>query len=383
MEAAMDQVRSLHAKANSAEKRKIQEQLRDLQTDLSTDWEIFFGQAIGPLRWSVLQVGLDLNIFTTLASSLNPVTHQEFVNKTGAAPMLMKHLLQSMASFGFIQETAKSTYTANYLTKKFAIPDLAGAAPNITKLQAPTALAMPEYLKEHKYQDMTNIKDLPFHKGLNTDLEPFEYCKKHPDQMKSLGYIMVLDAVQSWTSSYPVEKEIADFKSSTDSALLVDIGGGFGQHSKFFKEKYPNLPGRVVVQDLPATLAHLPPSQPDGIEFVAHDFFTEQTIRGAKFYYFRHVLHDWPDDDCVRILKNTVPAMGPESVILIDEVILPETNVPWQCSAMAMSMMACLGGMERSREDWENLIDRAGLKISHVHMYDDVKFHGIVSLVRK
>lgn len=69
---------------------------------------------------------------------------------------------------------------------------------------------------------------------------------------------MVLDATQSWTSAYPVEKEVNGFKPSSDSEVLVDIGGGFGHHSVFFKEKFPNIEGRIVVQDLPSTLAHLP-----------------------------------------------------------------------------------------------------------------------------
>lgn len=47
MEAAMDQIRSLYAKADTSEKHVIQKQLRDLQIDLSSDWELFFGEAMG------------------------------------------------------------------------------------------------------------------------------------------------------------------------------------------------------------------------------------------------------------------------------------------------------------------------------------------------
>ncbi|KAF2818954.1 S-adenosyl-L-methionine-dependent methyltransferase [Ophiobolus disseminans] len=383
MEAPMDQIRDLYAKANASERHGMQEQLRDLQTDLDTDWEVLFGLAMGPLRWSLIQIGLDLNIFTTLASSSSPGTHQDFVAKTTASPNLLQHLLRSMASFGLIQETAKDTFQANRITKTFAGPHISGAAPHISEVHVPVAQVLPKYLKEHSYQDMTDLKDLPFHKALGTDLTPFEFLKKDPVQMKALGHVMVLDAVQSWVSSYPVEKELGAFKPASDSAVLVDIGGGFGQHSITFKEKYPQLPGRVVVQDLPSTLMHLPATKPEGIEFEEYDFFTPQTFRGAKFYYLRHIMHDWPDVDCIRILQNIIPAMSPDSLILIDEVVLPDTKVPWQVSAMVLSMMACLGGTERSKADWEKLLDKAGLKIAHVHQYDDVKFHGIVTAVLK
>ncbi|KAH7088159.1 S-adenosyl-L-methionine-dependent methyltransferase [Paraphoma chrysanthemicola] len=383
MDAPLKQIREIYANSTDHERHKIQSQLRDLEHDMYTDWEVLFGLAMGPLKWTLIQIGLDLNIFTTLSTSSTPISHADFVAKTGASPGLLKHLLRSMASFGFIQEVEQDIFQANSVTKTFANPHVIGAAPHVSKVHFPVAQVLPEYLKEHGYKDMTNKMDLPFQNALHTDLEPFDFLKKDPEQMKALGHVMVLDAVQSWVSSYPVAKELGDFKPEANSAVLVDIGGGFGQHAVAFKQKYADLPGRVVVQDLPSTLAHLPPMKPEGIEFVEYDFFTPQTILGAKFYYLRHILHDWPDEDCVRILKSIIPVMGPESLILIDDVVLPDTNVPWQVSSMVISMMACLGGTERSMAEWEVLLDRAGLKLAHVHRYDEVKFHGIVAAVPK
>jgi demethylsterigmatocystin 6-O-methyltransferase len=43
MEAAMNQIRDLYAKANASERQRIQEQVRDLQKDLYSDWEMVFG----------------------------------------------------------------------------------------------------------------------------------------------------------------------------------------------------------------------------------------------------------------------------------------------------------------------------------------------------
>jgi demethylsterigmatocystin 6-O-methyltransferase len=310
------------------------------------------------------------------------VTTQEFVEKTSAAPTLIKHILRGLASFSFIDEIAKDTFLANRVTHAFSNPHVEGAAPHITEIHAPISAAFPQWLKDHKYQDMNDTKNLPFHKALNTDLVPFDYLKQDPLQMKSLGHVMVLDATKSWVSSYPVESELRSFVPDNSSAVLVDIGGGFGQHSMAFKQKFPAIQGRIVVQDLPSTLAHIP-AAPEGIEFQEYDFFTPQPIHGAKFYYLRHIMHDWPDADCVRILQNIIPAMGPESMILIDDVALPETNVPWQVSAMVLMMMASLGGIERTKEDWEGLLSRAGLRVNHIYRYDDEKFHSIVAAVPK
>ena len=284
-----------------------------------------------------------------------------------------------MASFGFIQETDKDMFAANRVTHVFSAPNVIGAAPHLTRLHMPVSQVLPGYLKEHKYQDMTNPKDLPFQQAMNTTLTPFEWMKNEPGQMKAFGHVMALDAVQTWTISYPVEAEVGAFRPDLDSALLVDIGGGFGQHSVFFKDKFPQLSGRIIVQDVPSTLAHAPKSE--GIEFMVHDFFTPQPIRRAKFYYLRHILHDWPDEDCIRILSNIIPAMGPESLVVLDEVVLPDTRLPWQVAIMDIAMMASLGGIERSKGEWANLLARAGLKMVGVHRYDEVKFHSVITAV--
>ncbi|KAI8936948.1 hypothetical protein NX059_006176 [Plenodomus lindquistii] len=199
--------------------------------------------------------------------------------------------------------------------------------------------------------------------------------------MKAMGHVMVLDTSLSWVSSYPVEREVDTFKPSADSALLVDIGGGFGQHSIAFRKAFPQLEGRVLVQDVASTLAHAP--EIEGIEFLEHNFFTLQPIKGAKFYYLRNIMHDWADGDCIRILKSVIPAMGPESRILIDEVVLPETKVSWQVAVMDIAMMACLGGIERGREEWVGLLDRAGLNMVDLFTYDDVRSHSIIAAVPK
>lgn len=284
-----------------------------------------------------------------------------------------------MAAFGFVVETEKDTFTANRITKALANPDVVGASPHVTYLHALTAQVLPRYLREHKYQALTDTKDLPFHLALGTDLAPFEWMGQHPEQMKALGHAMRIGRIHSWVESYPIEKAIGSFKAGAESALLLDIGGGFGQQAAAFKSQVPYASGRIVVQDIASTLTHAPSIE--GIEFQEHDFFTPQPIKGAKFYYLRHILHDWTDEDSIRILQNLIPALSSESRIVIDEVVLPDTNVPWQCAFMDLSMSASLGGCERSREEWESLLSRAGLQVEEIHTYDNVGRHGVIIAV--
>lgn len=331
------------------------------------------------MQWALIQIGIDLDVFATLTGNTHPVGLQHFLDATNASPNLLAHLLRSMAAFGLVVETDKDTFTVNRITKALANPDVVGAFPHVTHLHALTAQVLPRYLREHKYQAMTENEDLPFHLALGTDLTPFEWMKQHPEQMKALGHAMRIERIHSWVESYPIENAIGSFKAKAETPVLVDVGGGFGQQAVAFKSQLPSTSGLIVVQDLVSTLTHAPPIS--GVEFQEHDFFTPQPIHGAKFYYLRHILHDWTDEDSIRILRNLIPALSPESRIVIDEVVLPDTNVPWQCAFMDLTLSASLGGCERSQEEWESLLGRAGLQIREIHTYDDVRRHSVIIAV--
>lgn len=58
------------------------------------------------------------------------------------------------------------------------------------------------------------------------------------------------------------------------------------------------------------------------IELQVHDFFTPQPIKGARAYFMRSVLHDWPDEQCRKILGHLKDAMDPGySKILISDCV--------------------------------------------------------------
>src|SRR3990170_1061886 len=98
-------------------------------------------------------------------------------------------------------------------------------------LQGASARALPAFLAEKNYQMITSNKNLPFQKAVNTDLAPFDWLKQHPEHMKSLGHAMAIQRPTHWVDEYPAEKEVGSFSPTPDSALLVDIGGGFGQQA--------------------------------------------------------------------------------------------------------------------------------------------------------
>lgn len=56
------------------------------------------------------------------------------------------------------------------------------------------------------------------------------------------------------------------------------------------------------------------------VEFMPHDFFQANPVKGAEVYLLRWILHNWPNEACVRILSAVRASMGPRSRLLIAQV---------------------------------------------------------------
>ena len=75
------------------------------------------------------------------------------------------------------------------------------------------------------------------------------------------------------------------------------------------------------------------------------------------------ILHDWPDEECRQLLSNTVRAMDLDSVLLIQDIVIPNTRAGHHAVYMDILMMFNVGGIERSAEEWEALVESVGLEI--------------------
>ena len=83
----------------------------------------------------------------------------------------------------------------------------------------------------------------------------------------------------TWLSVFPLAQELARWKPSPEQAVFVDIGGGFGHQCQALKGANPDLKGRIILQELPQTLEHVPPLE--GIETQVYNFFEPQPVKGT------------------------------------------------------------------------------------------------------
>ena len=83
------------------------------------------------------------------------------------------------------------------------------------------------------------------------------------------------------------------------------------------------------------------------------------------------------------LLKNTVEAMDPNSLILIDEIILSDYKANLHAMENDLTMMVTLAGAERTDRQWRALLDAAGLKIQEIYTYTEDTRDSIIVAVRK
>ena len=99
--------------------------------------------------------------------------------------------------------------------------------------------------------------------------------------------------------------------TSIDSVggTIVDVGGGRGAVSIALAKHFPKI--NFIVQDFAHVVSDGPDDVPaeskDQIQFMAASCLEEQPVKGKEVYLLRAVLHNWPDDYCVKILQNLLP----------------------------------------------------------------------------
>lgn len=175
-----------------------------------------------------------------------------------------------------------------------------------------------------------------------------------------------------FTCTFPLGNytDAYDADASRQRVQFVDVGGGNGQVCEAVLQKWPLLRNRVILQNA-GNLATQDQVKDCGYSFTAHNFFQPQPLYGARVYYLREVLHDWPDEHCIRILSTLRGALFEDSVILVDDLILSWDRSHWTEAANDLLVMSALAARERTSGQWDKPIVATGLKRESTHFYND------------
>ncbi|CAI0557795.1 unnamed protein product [Linum tenue] len=156
---------------------------------------------------------------------------------------------------------------------------------------------------------------------------------------------------------------------------LVDVGGGTGTFARIIVAAFPGI--RCKVLELPQVIGRLASGRNSSgkLEFVEGDMF--QCVPSAGAVLLRMILHDWKDEECVKILKKCKDAISSKGeggkVIIIDIVMDEKKEVDHELVQTKLNfdmvMMFMLNGKERTEKEWERLFLEAGFqryKITHL-----------------
>lgn len=284
----------------------------------------------------------------------------------------MKHL----AANGIVREVGKDQYQATSFCLATNAPTFSGGLIYSFEGMIPTFHTLPEFLAKTDYQVPKDAANGPVQLGLKTEKPFFSVLQENARLGSAFNNFMIgyAQARPRWVDYYPCEELLEGL--SEKAPVLVDIGGGLGGDISSFNSKFPGWSNRLVLEDTPEVISEARESGSElssTIKLVAHDFFKPQPaeLSGAKAYFLRLVLHDWPDKECQTILSNVRDIMTPGySKLLLNENVLSDVDTPWQQTSLDWTMMAMLVNRERTETQWRELLGPVGLKINRIWRKD-------------
>ncbi|RGP68525.1 sterigmatocystin 8-o-methyltransferase [Fusarium sporotrichioides] len=345
-----------------------QEVVASLETPIETARKLAFLT----LDHAVVRCAIQLNLFSILSQEERSYSSQELAVATTppSNDVLLSRLLRYLASplrlieekgNGFWKGTARgSLFTQDGFKAGCSMYfDSGGPAfqafprwictQGDEKAQSAFQLALPNEDSFFKWLEKDEHKLQSFHCWMET-LSTYQFCAQD------------IINIQSWIPG----------TSSDNDVVFVDVGGGTGGQSVILASRRATFPGRIVNEDV----SHIPPEaeavlRSHNIDHITYNFFDEQPIKGACIYHFRQIFHDWPDEECAKILSRAKEAMTASSTLLIDEVVIPEKGAHWMVMQRDLTMMALFNAAERSEMQWRALLQQAGLRIEEIQCYDE------------
>lgn len=146
---------------------------------------------------------------------------------------------------------------------------------------------------------------------------------------------------------------------------VADVGGGTGAVLAAVLAANPQVRG--ILFDQPQVVAGAnrvlrAAGVADRVSVVSGDFFEEVPV-GADAYILARILHDWPDEDAVRILRRIREAMTPDARLLLIEAAVGPPNEDPMVKFLDLMMLISAGGRERTEDEWRALFAAADLEL--------------------
>jgi hypothetical protein len=189
----------------------------------------------------------------------------------------------------------------------------------------------------------------------------FDLLAERPEQSDTFQAAMT-------SSSTMAGKAVADAYDFSGIKRLADVGGGQGALLGSILRRYPDMQG--VLFDRAEIVAGVPKNQFSGCEgriAIEPGSFFERVPSGCDAYIMKHIIHDWSDEHCCKILalmRENLPKNG--RVLVCDMVVTGEPG-PTPAKMLDIEMLVMtVGGKERTQEEFSELFASCGLRLNRI-----------------
>jgi hypothetical protein len=303
-------------------------------------------------RWVADMIGLAAELELADFIGAGAKTAKEIAKAKGLHAHSLYRLLRGLASFGIFAEQEHGTFvqTPRSDALRKDVPRSAwGWAQLVTRPWAGRAWMELGHSIRTGAPAFEHINGMPL----------FEYFNEHP-------YELELFAESMRSLSMATGAAVAETYDFSGIRTLADIGGSQGFILSLVLKRYPHMRG--ILFDLPAAVERAPSFiKGYGLESrinVKSGNFFESIPSGADAYLLKHILHDWSDEDCLRILKNIYAVAEPGTKLLVVDAVIGAGNEHEFGKILDIQMLVHLHGKERTQTEWKGLLHAAGFQLT-------------------
>lgn len=325
----------------------------------------------GRWRSQILYAGVKLGVFEALRERSREAA--DVAQELGLDAPLCYRLLRALASLGLLDEAAGRTFSVAE-AGRYLLADHPQTLRGVALLEeGPEHYALWRHLPAMIRDGAQNAFVREFGRMA------FEHA------VADAGYARVFDEAMSSYSSAQTTQAVQALAGCDFStvARLCDVGGGHGHLICGFLARYLQLEG--VVLERPEVIADRSRLWADKLglggrcRYVAGDMFSE--VPTADAYVMKLILHDWDDDECVRILRTIRRSATPGARVFVVEHLVTDPGVPHFAKLFDIHMMCWGSGRERTAAEYGALLEAAGWAYRETH-YPPAGLMGVVEGVR-
>ena len=187
----------------------------------------------------------------------------------------------------------------------------------------------------------------------------FEYYQQEP--RRAAVFNAAMTALSN--AHYAGVVDAYDFRSFRK---IVDVGGGHGRLLSMILTAHPKMRGilfdlRHAFEGGQKTIAEAGLS--NRCEVLSGNFFSS-VPGGGDAYILSRVIHDWPDEKAVAILKVVRGALPAKGRLLLFETMIQTDNRLSYPLLSDLNMVIRTGGCERTEAEYQALYKAAGFKLT-------------------